>query len=117
MKYLATTALCLLLWACGSFGSDVHYSELEEYKAQMSIEGNNLIVKLDNPAGRLVEELVYTQRLGKTYISARRAETGGGQVSYTVRLSDDTLPPDIKERIIWVNPDGSHSPVFPKYLR
>lgn len=94
----------------------MNYDELSFYKAQMRIEGTELVVELSNPSGLMVYELIYAHKEGKILVGARRISSGGGKREYRLNLSLHTLPANIEELIYWVNTDGSIHKLYPEYL-
>ena len=91
------------------------YSELEEYHAEMRIENNELIIKLDNRPGLMVFDIEKKNIDGNIYLVANRISSGSGIREYKIKLSSYTLPDDIKEHIYWVNPDASATKLHPEY--
>ncbi len=109
--------ILFFLTVCTSFHSHMAYSELTDYKAEMRIENNQLIIKLDNIPGLMVTEIDSYHDDGNIYLAAHRISSGSGIQEYKIDLSVHNLPADIIEHIYWGNPDSSKKQLYPEYLR
>ncbi len=116
MKIVSLSIVIILVAGC-KVASNMYYAELEQYDAEMRIESNELIIKLNNPPGLMVYEIEHKQKGGNIYLVARRISSGGGTREYKIRLSLHTVPSDIQEHIFWVNPDASVTQLYPEYLK
>ena len=110
-------SILFLPTASTSFHSHMEYSELTDYKAEMRIENNELIIKLDNIPGLMVTEIDSYHDDGNIYLAAHRISSGSGIQEYKIDLSAHKHPTDIIEHIYWVNPDSSKKQLYPEYLR
>lgn len=115
---IAALLLSLSLIGC-KLASTMYYSELKEYKAEMRLENNYLIIRLDNLPGIMVWEINPTYKDRNVYLVAQRISSGGGDIKeYRIKVSEENSPPsDIKKRIYWVNPDSSVNLLYPEYLK
>lgn len=116
-RLMASLLFSLIFTGCQTerISSNMYFEELQEYSAEMKVEGNELIVVLDNIPGLIVYELPHKIEKDRVLIGAHRISSGGGKHEYRILLSVHTLPHDIHEKIFWLNPDGTtHS--LEKYL-
>jgi len=96
----------------------MNYSELKEYKAEMNVDGEKLVIKLDNLLGLTVVSFDHIYKDGNIYIGAHRVSGGEGRIYvYEIDLSQYDLPDDFRKRIYWVNSDGTVELLYPEYLK